>query len=70
MNNRRSFIKKSAIASAGLLLANATLFSRATSYKRILGPNARIYVGLSGLVRRYGAFIDAIAKINNQIHLS
>jgi len=70
MNNRRSFIKKSAIASAGLLLANATLFSRATSYKRILGANERIHVGLAGLGRRYGAFIEPIAKINNQIHLS
>jgi predicted dehydrogenase len=70
MNNRRSFIKKSAIASAGLLLANATLFSRATSYKRILGANERIYVGLAGLGRRYGAFIEPIAKTNNQIHLS
>jgi predicted dehydrogenase len=70
MNNRRSFIKKSAIASAGLLLANSTLFSRANSYKRILGANERIHVGLAGLGRRYGAFIEPIAKTNNQIHLS
>ena len=70
MNNRRSFIKKSAIASAGLLLANSTLFSRAKSYKRILGANERIHVGLAGLGRRYGAFIEPIAKTNNQIHLS
>lgn len=70
MNNRRSFIKKSAIASAGLLLANSTLFSRANSYKRILGANERIHVGLAGLGRRFGAFIEPIAKTNNQIHLS
>lgn len=70
MNNRRSFIKKSATATAGILLGGSTLFSQTSSYKKILGANERIHVGIAGLGRRFGGFVEPVAKASNNIQLS
>ncbi len=56
--NRRNFIKKTALASGGIVLgANAM---SASSYRKILGSNDRVRVGISGFSNRVkGALIPA-----------
>ncbi|MDE3250340.1 MAG: twin-arginine translocation signal domain-containing protein, partial [Bacteroidota bacterium] len=49
--SRRDFIKKAAIGSAGFYLG-APAFS-ATSYRRILGANDRVRVGVVGFSDRH-----------------
>jgi predicted dehydrogenase len=51
MSSRRQFIKKSSMASASLLLAS-TGFS-AASYRRIIGANDRVRVGVVGFSDRF-----------------
>ncbi len=50
-NSRRAFIKKSALASSGLLLAKAGF--TASSYRRIMGSNDRVRVGVVGFSDRH-----------------
>jgi len=50
-NSRRFFIKQSAMAGAGLLAANAGF--TAQSYKRIIGSNDRVRVGVVGFSDRH-----------------
>lgn len=50
-NSRRNFIKKSSLAASGVLLAHAG-FS-ASSYKRIMGANDRVRVGVVGFSDRH-----------------
>ena len=52
-NSRRAFIKKSALAASGILVARAG-FS-ASSYKRIIGSNDRVRVGVVGYSDRHKA---------------
>jgi predicted dehydrogenase len=56
--NRRNFIKKTALASSGIVLgANAM---SASSYRKIIGSNDRVRVGISGFSNRAkGALIPA-----------
>jgi len=58
--NRRNFIKKTALASSGIVLgANAM---SASSYRKILGSNDRVRVGISGFSNRAkGALIPAFS---------
>jgi len=69
MKNRRAFLKSASIGLSALTLRPQTIFASAKNYKRIIGANERINVGLVGLGRRYGGFIPAIAKSSNNIHL-
>jgi predicted dehydrogenase len=69
MKNRRAFLKSASLGLSALTLGNQTLFAAPKSYKRILGSNERIQVGLVGLGRRYGGFIPAIAKESNNVQL-
>ena len=67
MENRREFIKKSAVAGLGLALP--TVGISASSYNRILGANDRVRVGIIGFSDRFRqslapAFMDH-AKANN-----
>ena len=50
-NSRRSFIKQTAMAGAGIALGN--LAFSAKSYKRIIGANDRIRVGVVGFSDRH-----------------
>lgn len=56
--NRRDFIKKTALASGGIVLgANAM---SASSYRKILGANDRVRVGIAGFSNRFkGALLPA-----------
>jgi len=44
MDNRRNFIKKVAVTSAGLAIGDTSFGFSAKSYKNILGANDRIHV--------------------------
>ena len=50
-NSRRAFIKKSALAGTGLLIAKAGF--TAASYRRIMGSNDRVRVGVVGFSDRH-----------------
>ncbi len=52
-NNRRDFIKKTALASAGI--AVGTKAFSAASYNRIIGANDRVRVGIIGFSDRFRA---------------
>lgn len=61
-DSRRDFIKKSALATAGISFAGA---SSAASYKRILGANDRVNIGIIGCGRRFGAYHDLVSGKHN-----
>ena len=50
-NNRRLFIKKSALAGAGVVAAQLGLSAK--SYNRIIGANDRVRVGVVGFSDRH-----------------
>ena len=58
--SRRAFIKKSALATAGLSMATSAL-----SYSRIIGSNDRINFGVAGLNGRGNALGSAILAAKN-----
>lgn len=76
MTNRRDFIKKVALSTAGATLGNNALLKSSTmnmsakSYSNIMGANDKINVAILGLGRRLGAFVDPIVQKQNNIHLS
>lgn len=65
MTTRRSFIKKTALASAGASFA----FS-ASSYGRILGSNDRVNCAVIGVNSRGMAHISAIRQVNKNLNLT
>ncbi len=67
-NSRRDFIKKSALATAGLSSLGALGFS-AKSYGNILGANDRLNIGIIGLGRRLGAYYEPIALKSSNVNL-
>ena len=69
-NSRRTFIKKAAFASTGLLVSKA-VFS-ASSYRRIMGSNDRVRVGVVGFSDRHKSthvpcFMDHYKEFNFDI---
>jgi len=67
--NRRAFIKKSALG--GLGLASATSMSMsAQSYRNIIGANDRLQVAIAGLGRRLGAYLSPIAHHDSNVRLA
>lgn len=60
---RRNFIKKTALASGGIILgANAM---NASSYRKILGANDRVRVGIAGFSNRFkGALLPAFNSLS------
>jgi len=63
MENRRTFIKKTAIGTAGVSMG-LTAFS-ARSYGRILGANDRINIGVIGLRGRGQQHLDSFSGMYN-----
>ena len=57
---RRNFIRTAAIGTAGLMMGGAKLSAK--SYKRVIGANDRIHVGVMGLGRRVGGFIPPLTR--------
>ena len=71
MTTRRGFIRKAALGSAGLTLSGSisAMGMPASSYRRIIGANDRLNVAIAGLGRRYGAYVDAIARKESNVQL-
>ena len=67
--SRRSFIKKTATAAAGIGLVGTANAMSAKSYRNIIGANDRIHIAIQGLGRRYSGFIDGIALKENNVRL-
>jgi predicted dehydrogenase len=66
-NSRRTFIKRTALASSGLLIAKAGF--TASSYRRIIGSNDRVRVGVVGFSDRHKSthvpcFMDHYKELN------
>lgn len=59
MENRRTFIKKSALGGAGIVLGSSALSAR--SYRRILGANDRVNMAVIGLRTRGKALMDSFS---------
>ncbi|MFA9390095.1 MAG: Gfo/Idh/MocA family protein [Prolixibacteraceae bacterium] len=66
-NSRRNFIKKSAIATAGVSLGSMAMSAK--SYGKIVGANERLTVAIAGLGRRFGAYLDPIALQESNVEL-
>ena len=62
--NRRDFIKKTGAVAAGIGLGGSSL--SAASYKRIMGANDRLQVGVIGCLRRAGAIRPSFADLKDQ----
>ena len=65
--SRRNFIKTAAVGTAGLMLGGAQLSAK--SYKRIIGANDRIHVGVMGLGRRVGAFYEPLTMQKSNVEV-
>lgn len=67
-DSRRDFLKKTSLMAAGMMVGKGML--SAASYKRVMGANDRINVGVIGLGRRLEAFVNPICNGANNIQLS
>src|SRR5476649_2363675 len=70
-NSRRDFIKKTAIAGTGMLVSSKIAWS-AKSYKRIIGANDRVRVGVVGFSDRHRsshipAFMNHYKELNFEV---
>lgn len=62
-NQRREFIKKTAIGAAAISLG--PLSATAKSYNRIIGANDNLKVAVLGCYRRFGAISGSLSKLKN-----
>ena len=69
MTTRRDFIRKAALGSAGIAIANSAMAMPASSYRRIIGANDRLNVAIVGLGRRYDAYKEAIVSSKANVRL-
>ena len=69
MNSRRNFLKKTALAGAGLTAVNSAMAMSAKSYNNIIGSNDRLNVAIAGLGRRLNAFKQPIAAKESNVKL-
>ncbi len=67
-NQRREFIKKSVLTTAGLTTLGTAGLS-AKSYRRVIGANERLQIAVAGLGRRLGAFYAPIALESSNVDL-
>ena len=76
MTNRRDFIKKVTLGTAGVAIGSNTLLKSSTmgmsakSYSSIIVANDKINVAILGLGRRLSGFYAPISEKQNNIHLS
>ena len=66
--SRRAFIKKTGAAAAGISLAGTALSAK--SYRRILGANERLNVGIIGCMRRAEAIRSSLADLQDQLQVA
>lgn len=65
--SRRAFIKKTGTVAAGIGLGGPALSAK--SYRRILGANERLNVGIIGCLRRAEAIRSSLADLQDQAHV-
>ena len=65
--SRRSFIRKTTLATAGTVLAGTALSAK--SYRKVIGANERIQVAIAGLGRRVSAMYRPIEMKKNNVEL-
>jgi predicted dehydrogenase len=65
MENRRDFIKKVAITTAGIAVADKIFATSAKSYRNIIGANDRLHVAIIGVNGRGGSMAGTFAKQKN-----
>ncbi|MFH0757973.1 MAG: Gfo/Idh/MocA family oxidoreductase [Bacteroidota bacterium] len=68
-SDRRDFIKKVTAGAAGIAAGGSAMGMSPGSYRRIIGANDRINIGIIGLGRRLGAYIEPIADKKNNVEL-
>ena len=61
--NRRSFIRKSGTLAAGITLAGTSISAK--SYRRIMGANDRLTVGVIGCMRRADALRSSFGDLGD-----
>jgi predicted dehydrogenase len=66
-NSRREFIKNTALGAAAITLGGMGMSAK--SYGRIIGANERLNIGIIGLGRRLGAYIDPIVQEKSNVEL-
>jgi predicted dehydrogenase len=66
--NRRDFIRKTGAVTAGMAVGGASL--SAQSYKRILGSNDRLNVGVIGCLRRANALRSSFRDLKDHLHIA
>ena len=68
-SNRRDFLRKVTAGAAGVTVGSSAMGMSARSYGRIIGANDRLNVGIIGLGRRLGAYLQPISKKENNVEL-
>ena len=74
MTNRRDFIKKMAVSTAGVAIGSNTVLKSSTmgmsakSYNNIIGANDKINVAILGLGRRLGGFYAPVSQKQNNVN--
>jgi len=67
MENRRTFIRKTGVATAGLAMAGPAVSAR--SYRRILGANDRLNVAVIGCMRRAEALRGSFGDLKDHLQI-
>ena len=68
-SNRRDFIKKVAVGTAGVAVGGSALGMSAKSYSKIIGANERLNVAIVGLGRRLEAYIEPVSLKETNVEL-
>ncbi len=68
-SDRRDFLRKVTAGSAGVAVGSSAMGMSARSYRKIIGANDRLNVGIIGLGRRLGAYFQPISKKENNVEL-
>ena len=69
MGKRRDFIRKLTVGAAGVAIGGIVEGMSAKSYSKIIGANDRLNIAIIGLGRRYGEYIEAISRKENNVEL-
>lgn len=69
LSNRRSFLKKVSVGTAGIVVSSAIMGMKPMNYRRIIGANERLNVAIIGLGGRYSAFIPSITNKYSNVNL-
>lgn len=69
MTSRRDFITKAALGGAAVTLGGSAMAMPAKSYRNIIGANDRLNIGIAGLGRRWGGYVEPIIRKESNVKL-